>query len=364
MAFDPHREDYQRMALRFVRTLDGQEADDALRAFAHFGRLYNQESDLLPQSDEERSFHLMADAAHLIDYELPFADDADAEGIVSRAHTLLEEALSLDPANADARRMRQAALIVGFEPFYAFLLEGQEQVRLQCEERRERALCEGNHERSSFGAFLALAPYLRWLASLASKALICGHNHAAVDACERLLALDPSDAADARFTQALALAKLEDATGLDELERRVGAMDLDRPRRPQDAWLQLSRCALAYKQDDLARARSWLHGVCEGYPQARATLYLQKELPDGVFARLALPPLSEDELIVAVSEATVLLQEGRDRRGRGSFGAWVMDEVAKELSPRERRELDELRDAQVQDGRGEGGSAPSKEGSA
>ena len=38
-------------------------------------------------------------------------------------------------------------------------------------------------------------------------------------------------------------------------------------------------------------------------------------------------PYSEDELIIAIAEATVLLQEGNDLIGRGVLGRWLADQV-------------------------------------
>ena len=66
----------------------------------------------------------------------------------------------------------------------------------------------------------------------------------------------------------------------------------------------------------------------------------QRELPDGVFARLAVAPLSEDELILAVSEGTVLLQEGRDAQARGAFGSWVVGQMEQRMTPSERAALE------------------------
>ena len=55
----------------------------------------------------------------------------------------------------------------------------------------------------------------------------------------------------------------------------------------------------------------------------------QSELPDGAFARILVTPYSEDEMIVAISESTVLLQEGNDFEGRGVLGSWVSREATK-----------------------------------
>ena len=91
--------------------------------------------------------------------------------------------------------------------------------------------------------------------------------------------------------------------------------------------------------------------LIELYPQAAVTLARQRELPDGVFSRLSVPPFSEDELILAVSEATVLTQEGRDSLGRGTLGSWLLQES---LAHATREQLDELRD--VVEGLGQLGS--------
>ena len=54
---------------------------------------------------------------------------------------------------------------------------------------------------------------------------------------------------------------------------------------------------------------------------------MQKDLPEGEFSRLNVLPYSEDELIIAIAEATVLLQEGNDLIGRGVLGRWLADQV-------------------------------------
>ena len=121
MSYDPHREDYQRLGLRFARSLDGKDPAAATRAFASFGRRFSQNRDSLPQSDADRAFHLVAEATTLIDYELPFADDAHAEELIERGHRLLDEALALDGRCHDALRMKQAAESTSFESYYDFL---------------------------------------------------------------------------------------------------------------------------------------------------------------------------------------------------------------------------------------------------
>lgn len=338
MAFDAKWEDYQRIALRFARSLQDMDPSAAAREFVSFGRRYAQDRDSLPQTDADRAFHLVSEAVTLIDYQLPFSTDEEAETIIPRAHRLLEEALGLDPHCYDAARMSVAATCPSFESYYDYLCETEPEVRAYCEEARNAALLSGSDERATEEAAIALHPHLRWLAALASKALICGRNREALRFCEEAFRLDPADTADVRFTAALAHAKLEDEQGLDQLEARC--RKLPHPYGIDDAWMLLARLSLAERRLNHPLARQILAHIAELYPNAAVTLARQKELPDGVFARLALPPFSEDELIVATSEATVLTQEGRDSLGRGTLGTWLLQES---LAIASRAQLDEIR---------------------
>lgn len=343
MAFDPHREDYERLGLRLLSSLGDADGLEAQRAFLSFRRRFAYERDSLPQTDADRAFHLVAEATQLIDFELPFALDEEAETIISRAHQLLGEAIALDGQCHDAIRMEQAARHPTFEGYYEFLQEGKAEVRARCEEARDAALAQQQHERAALAANIAMRPYLRWVAMLASKALICGRNRETLALVNELLELDPTDAADARFTGALAYAKLEDEAGLDAFQARCLA--LPHPRGTDDAWMLLARLALAHKRLDLAQARELVARLVELYPNGAAVLTRQRELPDGVFARLAVAPFSEDELILAISEGTVLLQEGRDSQLRGSLGSWVMREALALATPQQREELADVIEA-------------------
>ena len=288
MSYDPHREDYQRLGLRFARSLDGKDPAAATRAFASFGRRFSQNRDSLPQSDADRAFHLVAEATTLIDYELPFANDAQAEELIERGHRLLDEALALDSHCHDALRMKQAAESTSFESYYDFLASSADDVRAACEEARAQAHDE-SPERALLEADIAMRPY-------------------------------PQDSSDVRFTCALAYAKLEDEQGLDLFAAKTRPLVR---AGTDDAWMQLSRISLAHKRHDMREAQRLLSHLISTYPHAAAALAAQKELPDGVFSRLAVAPFSEDELILAISEGTVLLQEGRDDSGRGVLGTWV-----------------------------------------
>lgn len=331
MAFNPQWEDYQRMGLRFARSLDGLDAAAATRAFASFSRLFARDRDTLPQTDADRAFHLVSVAAGLVDQELPMATDEDANHLIDDARRMLDEAIQLDAACHDAIRMCAIADAPSFGASLDYLDEHAGEVRASCEAARKAALEDESGERARLAADIAMRPYLRWLAMQASSSLICGRNRRAIAYAEQALEVDPKDSADVRFTATLAYAKLEDDAGLDAFETRVRERGVTRPAN--DAWTYLARLSLAHKRRDFADASRWLEKLLVSYPHAAQTLWLQTELPEGTFARLAVAPCSEDELILAVSEATVLLQEGVDLVGKGILSTWVQQEVAARVAP-------------------------------
>ena len=329
MAFDPQREDYTRLGVRFASTLDFSNAAEATRAFATFGRRFAQDRDSLPQSDGDRAFHLVVLASRNIDLELPFADEARAKELIEESHRILDEAIQLDPHCYDALRMKTAATSNSFDAFLTFLDQNAQEVRSYCEEQRAAAKQEESDERRCLLADLAMRPYLRWVATQAEEALICGRNREAIRLCNVAMELDPRDTADVRFTASLAYAKLEDEAGL---MRHLSESSKSAMRPCDDAWSQLAILAIAFKQRNEERALDCIHNLIPRYPHAAEALIRQNELPDGVFARLAVTPYSEDELIIALSEATVLLQEGVDFQGRGILSSWVIEKTA-QISP-------------------------------
>ena len=327
MAHNARREDYQRLGLRFIQELDSTDSMAAMRSFADFGRRFSQERDKLPQDDADRAFYLVTLATDVVDHELPFATGEKAGELIVRGKSLLDEAISLDPNCFDAIRMRSSTNLHSASERVAFLREEEPRVREVCEKARDEAAANADSDRANLAAELAMRPYLRWLASIAEGELICGRNRAAVAACEKLIGADPTDMSDARFTLALALAKLEDEAGLDELAQRYRT--LCPSRGANDAWLLIARLALAHRQQKPALARKHLAEILHCYPNGAVALLRQNELPDGEFARLNVQPYSEDELVVALSEAVVLLQEGNERGGRGVLGAWIAENTAR-----------------------------------
>ena len=118
----------------------------------------------------------------------------------------------------------------------------------------------------------------------------------------------------------------QDEAALDELEHAYPSIYAG--RGANDAWMLLARIALAFKKHKHVVAREALARLLRAYPTGAVALIRQNELPDGEFARLSVQPYSEDELVVALSESVVLLQEGNDPTGRGILGTWIAENTA------------------------------------
>ena len=80
---------------------------------------------------------------------------------------------------------------------------------------------------------------------------------------------------------------------------------------------------VAYRAFDYHGADRALHMLMRVYPDAAQALFYQAEFPDGIFARVNVVPGSEDELILALSEATPLLQEGYGAPDNACLASWI-----------------------------------------
>lgn len=322
MSIDPHFEDYQRLSVRFARDLDPRDPFGAARAAADFARRYRSNRDSLPQTDADRAFHLVVKASDLIDYQLPFAtDDSAAQKIILEARKCLNEALDLDPSCHDARRMLAAASSGSPTAYHRYLADNAAGVREACErDAASYELPEGDLK--DVATLLAFRPYLRWIAIEASNALVCGRYRLGIRLANEALELDPSDPVGVRLTLAIAYAKLEDEETFASLYADARKAAGNGPL-PGAAWYSLARMALAFKREDRDAAEEEIRAIITAYPNAGTTLTRQDDLPDGIFCRICVAPGSEDELILATSEATVLLQEGFDANERGTLGSWV-----------------------------------------
>lgn len=277
------------------------------------------------------AFKHLADALaanDLAQAEEEFLDDEGYEASRNRRldklRTACAEAISMDGDCLDARTI--AAMLGAKDPdaSLAALLELASEIELDTEPREK----EGNASPSALGADdptpdsdeapLACAsewndvfarPRLRLLSSIARARLETARYKNACNTCERLIELDPTDQLGARYTWAIALARLEDEKGFDALDARFG--------RQGNAWNHLARTLLMFKLDRMPAARRALRGytsLCRGgaYALLRPTL-VEGYLPD----RPAFEPGSFEEAALAVHECDSVVMDTPD------FLAWA-----------------------------------------
>ena len=151
-------------------------------------------------------------------------------------------------------------------------------------------------------------PILRLHAVIAQEYLNTTRFGAARECCRRLVALTPSDPLGARFTWALACARLEDEQGFNDLDARFG--------RRGNAWSHIARTLLMFKLDRMSAARRALRGyasLCQGgaYALLRPT-FVEAYLPD----RPAFGQGTFEEACLAVHEADPVVVDTPD------FIAW------------------------------------------
>lgn len=343
MAFDPVQED----CLRLILAATEREGTHPLENPAVIERLtqaFQADPSSLITTDTERSFHLVAMATELLDYRVPFViDEAEAEAQVQQAEAYLREAIELDAGNWDARRMLATTQSASEDEIVCYLEEHRDEVARDANARLEQAASPHAIE---FARDLGQRPHQRWCAALASRLLIAGQYRRAVEVCEQTLATYPFDLAGIRHTGMLAMAKLEvEPAELDRYRSRhaiayqhgaplAGQRDRTGGHKP-DAWTLIARTSLAYRSFDFDAATAALASLLRVYPHAARCLYFQAEYPDGVFGRVNVEPGSEDELVLALSEATPLLQEGMGTPEAASFALWIAEHelVQKGLTP-------------------------------
>ncbi len=321
MAFDPVQEDCLRLILSAMKRERVYPLENGPYVNSRI-KMFEQDPDSLIENDADRAFHLVVRATELLDYQLPFVlSDAKADEMLAQAEALLAEAASLDPGNWDAQRMLAALHMPGADDYYRYLDEHADEVLASYTEAVESASDAYSRE---YASDLARRPYLRWLASLASKALIAGHYGRSLDAAMKSLSLAPDDPADVRLTALYALAKLE--RGADEIDRLCAASPIALYPRPRMvAWELIARLSIAYKELDAAAADRCVDDIFSAYPGAARVLYQQTEFPDGIFSRVNTLSGSDDELALAISEATPLLQEGAGAPDAASFAVWLAE---------------------------------------
>ena len=330
MAFDPIQEDCLRLILDHMREKQVFPLENAT-FIEHDMELYTQDASRLIRTDEQRSFHLVARAAELMDYKLPFiTDEAEAARVDDEAVAMVREACELDPKNWDAYRMAVALDAQSNDDYLRFLIDNSDKVE---EDLAARITGASDPYEREFIRDLAHRPYLRWLATIASQALIVGKYGLSLHVARQMLELDPADIADVRHTAMLAMAKLE--CGRDELATFArehtpshSVMVLTGRRRPgakpkPDPWELIAELSLAYREMDYDGATYAIRKLLGGFSHAAEALFYQTEFPEGLFSRINVEPGSDDELVVALSEATPLFQEGMGSPDATCFSVWV-----------------------------------------
>lgn len=330
MAFDPIQEDCLRLILQSMSRQNIMPLDNAEFIQRQMDE-YRQNPDSLVVSDQDRSFHLVAKAAELADYRIPFmADEEEAMRNDAQAEAYLREAVELDPKNWDAQRMLTAMCADSNDAYVSYLIDQRQAV---ADDIAAGIHAAGTPYEKEFASDLASRPYLRWLAALSSHAFICGQYTLAFNTAIELLDIDPLDFAGVRYTAYLALAKLEcTVSDIKRLRARcaraesgpqAGRRRGERGQERQDAWSLIAQINVLYRQFDYEGASHVLRLLLRSYPHCAQALYYQAEFPEGLFGRVNVEPGSGDELVLAISEATPLLQEGVGAPDCAGFSSWL-----------------------------------------
>ncbi len=159
-----------------------------------------------------------------------------------------------------------------------------------------------------------MRPRLRLWDAIARTCLESSRYRMAIEVSHGLMAASPADAVGGRLTAALALARLEDEEGFNELDARLAGRE--------NCWLNLGRTILLYKLGRMSAARRALRGygeLCEGaaYALLRPT-YVELYLPD----RPEAPAGSFEEATFAVHEAEPIIADIPDFVGWADRFPW------------------------------------------
>lgn len=264
--------------------------------------------DAFVDTDEDRAFSIVASALATHDQARKgeeFLDDAAYEKAratrLDRLASSCDKALTLDPQCLDAAVL--GILARATEPNTA--LDELADLDLSLGE------LAGHNEGDPDGCWadVFLRPRLRLKATTARFCLETTRAAGARRQCDELVSLCPSDQLGARYTWALACARLEDEDGLNELDAKFG--------RVGNAWMHLARTLLMFKLDRMPAARRALRGyasLCPGgtYALLRPT-FVEAYLPD----RPEFKPGTFEEAVLAAHEADPVIVDVPD------FIAWA-----------------------------------------
>lgn len=306
-------------------------------AFAELGLAVRANPEAFVDTDAERAFLVLADALEANEAAREgeeFLDDdeylAQRSRRIDRLAAGCQAALDLDAHCVDAATILallgedpSAALeellrLDAAEGGYADMAHGKPELRLIDEEQvgakdfADDAGVNGSNgagkPRLDLWADVFERPLLRLHAAVARAYLDTTRFRAACDSCETLVSLAPGDPLGARHTWALALARLEDERGFNELDARFG--------RQGNAWSHLARTLLMFKLDRMSAARRALRGYASlvdgGAYALLRPIFVEAYLPDRPFVGHN----SFEEAMLAVHEADPVVVDTPD------FIAW------------------------------------------
>ncbi len=271
--------------------------------------------DAFVERDAEKAFAALGRAIERFDASVRDDDLLDDdEYVAERARRFsalaqaCDKALAIEPGCLDARLVR--ALATQEEP------DGLLAELRRLEDEAGRGAATGSADGADGAAGAKPFEQLSWenvfdrprMRLRAAVARACGDGarwKLAQEAAESLLAVSEKDGdpLGARYTAALAYARLEDEEGLNALDARWAQ---------GNTWGNLARCLLLYKLDRLPAARRALRGyasLCEGAAYALLRpIFVETYLPD----RPDYAAGSFEEALCAVHEAEVIIADTPD----------------------------------------------------
>lgn len=258
---------------------------------------------------EEEAFSALAQALDALDESRRdddlLDDDQYATARQQRLSKLLatcDGILAIDPACSDAQLLRIEASDLGPDKTLDALLDLRDQQREKLGPLK--APVAGDAWADVFSR-----PRLRLEDAIARTCIDSSRFRMALKTCTDLLAIAPLDALGARYTCALAFARLEDEEGFDWLDSRFS--------RRGNAWFHIARVLLMYKLGRMPAARRALRGfgqlISGGAYALLQPVYVDTYLPD----RPAFEPGSFQEAILAVHEADPVIADVPD------FAPWA-----------------------------------------
>lgn len=302
---DAHEELITRLALKRRRKLGGM-SDGAYRELETAVRS-NPAS--FVEDDEDEAFLELGQA--LDAYVTAQADDDlldDRQFERARAkrleqlHAASQHVLGIDPSCTDARLVHTLSRDANPDETLDLLIAQSE--REQATSGSLKPPVTGDAWSDVF-----LRPRLRLQDAIARTCMDSARYRMALKYSSDLLAVAPLDALGARYTCALAMARLEDEDGLEWLDQRFS--------RRGNAWLHLARVILLYKLDRMPAARRALRGfdqlVQGGAYALLQPVFVDVYMPD----RPSFKAGSFREATLAVHEADPIIADTPD------FAPWA-----------------------------------------